>query len=424
MTYIYSPMCLACEHAGPAIRQAVESSKDTGIAVQYDERSVQSKEGISYMERFGLDSVPAVIVNDHAVRFEDFNGDTGRLGRLLNKSIADASQHKNPLALERGISGSAHGDTVKVVTSISNSGDEPVEASVSGGLCGGVRVVSGDISWHGIIGPGERHDVAYEAYVDAGVKSLPSQALTYRDSWGEHMIAGPETPVFSLKKLSMGAVFLAGLVAGINPCLLAIMAFVSAMALSAKSGRPGVMLNLLAFCVGLLSVYLLMGIGFLRLIEYTPSAGIALRAGIIVLLLALGGWALYDAYRTKKGGDRPSAFRSLLDRCRPLFRKFSLTANFALGGVFGLVKMPCIGGIYIAILGAIVESGETGSGLPYLAAYNVGIVLPVLALGTLLTLGLSPGKVDDFRRRHRVSLKLASGVILIGMAGGFLLNVV
>jgi cytochrome c biogenesis protein CcdA len=85
--------------------------------------------------------------------------------------------------------------------------------------------------------------------------------------------------------------------------------------------------------------------------------------------------------------------------------------------------MPCVGGVYVAILGAMAESNDVRSGLPYLTAYNLGVILPVLGLGALLVFGLSPGKVDEFRRRHRVSLKLVSGVILIMMAGGFIFNV-
>jgi cytochrome c biogenesis protein CcdA len=423
VAYIYSPLCSICEHSGPAIRKAVESSRDAGLSIQYEELAFSSREGMGYMQRFGLDSVPAVVIDDRVIRFEDFNGDTEKLGRLIKEGIADASNYVMPVALERRIY-RPEGDRVRVVTCISNAGQEPVEAEIKNGLCDGVNVVSGDAAWHGIVGPGERQYVAYEADVQGSVNSLPPQTLTYRDSHGDHIIVGYETPVFLLKKLSIGAVFIAGLVAGINPCLIAIMAFVSAMALSAKGGRLGVMLNLLSFCGGLLSIYLLMGIGFLRLIEYTPSIAVAMKMAIILLLVVLGIWAFYDAYRTKVAGDRPSLFKSFLDQYKPLYRRFSLAANFGLGGAFGLIKMPCIGGIYVGILGAIVEAGEVKSGLPYLAAYNLGIVMPVLALGALLTLGLSPVKVDDFRRRHRVMLKLVSGLILLAMAGGFILNII
>ena len=424
VTYIYSPMCSVCEHVVPVIHKTVESSKGEGITVQYEEISFRSKEGMAFMERFGLSSVPAVIVDDSAIRFEDFNGDTGKLKTILKDRIAEASHYKTPVVLQRRIQKSPDSDNVKVVTCVTNAGEEPVEVEVKGGLCEGVNVIGGDTSWKGTMMPGDKRYLTYEADVGGSVRSLPPQMLAYTDSMGEHSVVGQETPVFLLKKLSLAGVFLAGLVAGINPCLLAIMAFVSAMALSGKGNRLGVMLNLLAFCGGLMAIYLLMGIGFLKLIEYAPSVTLMLKAGIIILLIALAGWAFYDAYRTKTAGDRPSAFKSFLDRYKPVYRKFSLAANFGLGGAFGLIKMPCVGGIYVAILGAIVQAGEVKSSLPYLAAYNLGIILPVLALGALLTLGLSPGTVNKFRHRHRVTLKVVSGIILMLMATGFLLNII
>jgi cytochrome c biogenesis protein CcdA len=424
VAYIYSPSCSICEHSGPTIRNAVNDSKNAGLNVQYVEYSFSSKEGMGYMERFGLDSVPAVVIDDRAIRFEDFNGDFIKLGSLIRQGIEESSRYQRPVMLERKISRIPEKDTVNVVTGISNAGGEPVYATVRGGLCKGVSVVSGNASWQGRVMPGEKLYHTYEADVDGNVKTLPPQTLVYRDSAGEHFYVGQETPVFLLKKLSLAAVFLAGVVAGINPCLLAVMAFVSAMALSTRGRRLDIFFNLTAFCAGLLTIYLLVGIGFLRLIEHLPSVTAILKTGIILLLIGLAGFAFYEAYQLKKNPGRPSLFKSFIGRYKPQYNRFSLAANFGLGGAFGLIKMPCIGGVYIAILGAIVESSEARSGLAYLAAYNLGVVLPVLALGVLLVLGLSPGKVDDFRRRHRLVLKMATGLILMAMAAGFALNLI
>jgi cytochrome c biogenesis protein CcdA len=424
VTYIYSPSCSICEHAAPVIRNAVSDSKNAGLDVQYVEYSYGSKEGMGYMERFSLGSVPAVVVDDRAIRFEDFNGDFVKLGSLIRQGIGEASRYQRPVTLERRISRIPEKDTINVVTSVLNSGDEPVYATVGGGLGDGISVVSGSASWEGRVMPGEKVYHTYEADVDGNVKTLPAQTLVYEDSAGDHFYAGQETPVYLLKKLSMSAVFLAGLVAGINPCLLAVMAFVSAMALSMRGRRLDIVYHLLAFCGGLLSLYLIVGIGFLRIIERLPSVTAILKAAIVLLLIALAGFAFYEAYRLKKNTDRRSFFKSFLGRYRPLYNRYSLAANFGLGCAFGLIKMPCVGGIYIAILGAIVESSEARSGLIYLTAYNLGVVLPVLALGALLVLGLSPGRVDDFRKRHRFALKLATGVILVGMAGGFIFNII
>ena len=424
VAYIYSPSCSLCEHSGPVIRSAVNDSRNAGLDVQYAEYSYNSKAGRGYMGRFGLDSVPAVIIDDRTIRPEAFNGDTKKLGGLIGRGIEEAAHYRRPVTLERRISRVPEKDTVSVVTGISNAGCEPIYATVRGGLCEGVSVVSGDASWQGRVMPGEKVYHSYEADVDGNVKTLPPQTLEYTDSAGDHLSVGQETPVFLLKKLSMAAVFLAGVVAGINPCLLAVMAFISAMALSMGGRRLDIVFNLLAFCCGLLSIYLMVGIGFLRIIEHMPSATAILKAGIVLLLVALAAFAFYEAYQLKKDAGRRSFFKCFLDRYKPLYRRYSLAANFGLGGAFGLIKMPCVGGIYIAILGAIVESDEVRSGLLYLAAYNLGVVLPVLALGALLALGLSPGKVDDFRKRHRFALKITTGVILAGMAWGFIFNMI
>lgn len=424
VTYVYSPLCSACEHSGPSIRAAVNDSRNAGIDVRYEEYLFSSTEGKGYMERYGLDSVPAVIVNDRAIRPEDFGSDTKKLESLLKQSVSDAYHHKTPVSLERKITKNPEKETVSVVTSIANTGGEPVYATVRGGICGGVDVVGGETSWEGMVMPGEKRYLAYEADIARGVRSLPPQTLTYQDSLGEHSIVGRETPVFLLKKLSVAAVFIAGLIAGFNPCLLAVMAFVSAMALSMKGRRLDIIFNLLAFSAGLLCIYLLMGVGFLKLVESVPSVTATLKSGVVVLLIGLAAFAFYEAYRIKKNADRASLFKAFADRYKPLYKRYSLAASFGLGGAFGLIKMPCVGGIYVGILGAIAESGEVGRGLFYLVAYNLGIVLPVLALGALLVLGMSPEKVDRLRKKHRYALKVATGLILAAMAAGFILNVI
>ena len=50
--------------------------------------------------------------------------------------------------------------------------------------------------------------------------------------------------------------------------------------------------------------------------------------------------------------------------------------------------------------------------------------MPVLALGGLLTYGLSPAPLNPFRHRHRVELKVFNGLLLAAMAAGFALGVI
>lgn len=413
VVYIYSHGCTLCEHAGPVVKKAAADGHTDLVEYAFD-----SPEGRSYVRTFGIDTVPAMIVNGDIIRFEDYDGDTGKLDTLLRQKI---DQAKNcPLRLTRNVSRSRDG--IMVTTCVSNHGPETVKARLKGGICEGAEIVSGDQSWSGDIMPGAEQHITYLIKVNNNVRALPPQRLVYEDTRGSHDLLGPETPLVAYRRLSVAAAFLAGVVAGINPCLLAVMVFISTMTLSSEHKGRELAIDVCAFSVGLLSMYLLIGIGFLRLMHGAPSFGDSVRLAIIFLLVALAAWSLYDAYSVNKKPDKRSVFKSLIGRIKPLYARFGIAASFLLGAAFGLIKMPCVGGMYIAILGAIFDAGDVGSGIACLASYNVGIVLPVLVLGLLLTMGLSPEKVNDFRHKHRAAMKAVTGVLLVAMAAGLALN--
>jgi cytochrome c biogenesis protein CcdA len=93
-----------------------------------------------------------------------------------------------------------------------------------------------------------------------------------------------------------------------------------------------------------------------------------------------------------------------------------LGSYFLLGALFSLVKAPCVGAVYIAIIGIISSQGYASSGLIYLMMYNLGIVLPVLLLGVIMALGMSPEQVDNFRNNHKVAIRMITGATLIALA--------
>jgi cytochrome c biogenesis protein CcdA len=226
-----------------------------------------------------------------------------------------------------------------------------------------------------------------------------------------------------IAELSAPAVFMAGLVAGINPCLLAVMAFIAGTTLSTSGRRIGILTRILSFCAGLMAVYLLIGVGLMELVGRVPGLETGLKAAVVLILIGLALWSFVDAYRVKKGVESRS-FRAILERFHESYLRFGVPASFFIGAAFGLVKMPCIGGLYIAILGTILQAGQIAEGILYLIVYNLGVIAPVLALGALLTLGMSPGKVNRFRRRYRIELKAFNGVLLSAMAAGFAFGVI
>lgn len=211
------------------------------------------------------------------------------------------------------------------------------------------------------------------------------------------------------------AVFAAGLLAGFNPCLLAMLAFLASTMLATTSRRRGIMTMVAFFSLGTFVVYIIFGLGLFAFLQEKSTAAI-FRLLLAAILLILGLMQLEDARRLQSGGA--SLFR--VDWTKKYvygaIASRKLSSYFFLGALFSLVRAPCVGGMYVAIIGAISGQGSVSSGLFYLTIYNLGIALPVLILGGIIALGMSPEQVDKFRQIHRVAIRLITGITLIALA--------
>jgi len=224
-----------------------------------------------------------------------------------------------------------------------------------------------------------------------------------------------ENVLKDLTPSSIATVFAAGLLAGFNPCLLAILAFLASTVLT-SSGRRGDLSGMVAsFSLGIFVVYYIFGVGLIHILQETSTAA-AFRLVLAALLLVLGLMQMEDARRLNRGGD--SLFRAdwTMKYIQVALASRRLSSYFLLGALFSLVKAPCVGAAYIAIIDIISAQGYAPSGLIYLMMYNLGIVLPVLILGGIIALGMSPEQVDLFRHRHRAAIRMVTGATLIVLA--------
>ncbi len=80
--------------------------------------------------------------------------------------------------------------------------------------------------------------------------------------------------------------------------------------------------------------------------------------------------------------------------------------------------------VYFSLLDMLISRGEIAGGAAYLAVYNLGVVLPVLALGILLAFGLSPELVDELRERRRIEIRLVTGAVLLLIGLLIYLNII
>jgi len=224
-----------------------------------------------------------------------------------------------------------------------------------------------------------------------------------------------ENALQDLTVSSVASVFAAGLLAGFNPCLLAILAFLASSMLSGTGRRRDILTMVASFSLGIFAVYIIFGVGLFSILQ-EESTSAMFRAILAAVLQVLGIMQLEDARRLQSGGL--SLFRTDWTKkyVNSVIASRRLSFYFLLGALFSLVRAPCVGGIYIAIIGIISRQGFASSGMTYLMIYNLGIALPVLFTGGIIALGMSPEQVDHFRNKHRVAIRLLTGSTLLALA--------
>jgi cytochrome c biogenesis protein CcdA len=209
-------------------------------------------------------------------------------------------------------------------------------------------------------------------------------------------------------------VFAAGLLAGFNPCLLGILVFLAASVMSSSGRRRDLMMMIVSFSLGIFTMYFLFGLGMQHVLQARTAAD-GFRYALTFFLVVLGLMHVEDARRLNNGGH--SMFRTdwVMKYVEAGVNGKKLSSYFLIGALFSLVKAPCVGAVYLAILD-VISARSYAEGSVYLVFYNLGIVLPIILLGGLIALGTSPEQVDKFRKDYRAALRLVTGLALLALA--------
>jgi len=349
-----SPGCTKCA-AAQKVLDEIGQKEDLNITSYY----YYSNEGHAIIkEKKVKGDIPAIIIGERVIGYKDYNGDTELLKRLLMEAIA--SQMPGRLNNSTGISQEAllnHG------FNNSNNNNNAQNNNLSGQTGNG------------------------------------------------------KAPILNLQELSfysVAAVLGAGLVAGFNPCLLGILVFLAASVLSSNGRRRELMMMVVFFSLGIFTMYFLFGLGMQRLLQSEAVAAL-FRYVLTIFLVIIGLAHILDAEMLRRGED--SLFRTdwALKYFEAGVERRRYSSYFLIGALFSLVKAPCVVAIYLAILDLISEKSYL-EGAVYLAAYNLGVVLPILILGGFIALGMSPAQVDALRKDHRVTIRLLTGILLLALA--------
>lgn len=227
------------------------------------------------------------------------------------------------------------------------------------------------------------------------------------------------------QSFSLAAIVLAGLLDGINPCAFAVMVFiVSYLAVNkGLSQRRRILLGM-AFCGGVFTCYLLLGLGFSRiLVELQKFHG--LRTAILyaagslcILFAAAAAWDAIQARRRGAGAMRfgmPERFRNLSHRLirNEIGGGAMLLGAYGLGVVVSSLELVCTGQIYLPILVFINSSAAGARSLALLLAYNVAFILPLTAVLFIGVYCSDSKHLVAWGRKHAILIRAAIGILLL-----------
>lgn len=198
----------------------------------------------------------------------------------------------------------------------------------------------------------------------------------------------------------------------INPCAFAVLIFLILYLMTMKSRRYMLLIGLLYIAV-IFIVYYLAGLGLLSFIHSIALTKLFYYVAA-VLAIIFGLINVKDFFWYGKGISLaiPENKKEILKK---YIMKASIPAAIVLGVLVALFELPCTGGVYLAIISLLADKETWFQAAMYLVLYNLIFVLPLIVILFAVYFGLPPEKVEKWRQEQKKWMRLAIGLVLIGL---------
>ncbi len=220
----------------------------------------------------------------------------------------------------------------------------------------------------------------------------------------------------------------AGLIDGLNPCAFATLVFfISYLAFTGRRGRDILFVGL-AFALGVFLTYLLVGLGLLKAIQslgFFTALGRWVYLGTALLCIVLAALTFRDFFKARKGKAGEMTLKLPLRLRRRIhqviregaqMRAFVGVAFFT-GFVVSLIELACTGQVYLPTIVYVLSQPELAArAFFYLVLYCLMFILPLVVVFVLSYFGTTSEQLGRFVNRHTAAIKLATGVVFVGLA--------
>ncbi len=218
-------------------------------------------------------------------------------------------------------------------------------------------------------------------------------------------------------KWMLPLVSVAALIDSINPCAFGILLLTIAFLLSLQKTRASILKIGSVYILGLVMVYLLIGLGILQALHLFNTPHFMAKVGAL-LLIVLGGINLINEF-FPSFSIKLRIPRAAHTKMASLMNKASLPAVFLLGALVGLCEFPCTGGPYLMVLGLLHDQGTYLTGVGYLLLYNLIFILPLIVILLIASDNALLVKVQAWKKSETNNMRRWGGAAMIVL--GFLI---
>ena len=219
-----------------------------------------------------------------------------------------------------------------------------------------------------------------------------------------------------MAEINLPLIIGAALIDGINPCAFGVLIFLLAYLAKTAKTKAKMFLNGMIYIFAVFITYLVVGLLLLPVIRGLGKLTSAIYVGIAVLIILVGLIEVKDFFWYGRWFTL-GIFPSEVKRIKIYVKKVSdkPTTAFALGVFIALVELPCTGAVYVAVLTLMSLSGLTLKHVTFLIIYNLIFVLPLVVILAAVVKGISTERFEAWRQKNKKWMRLAIGLVLIGL---------
>ena len=220
---------------------------------------------------------------------------------------------------------------------------------------------------------------------------------------------------------TLGLVLGSAAIDSINPCAIGVLILMISVILGGKNSVRRMLTLGGLYIFAIFATYLLAGFGLLYFLGSIPlfvTEYISIAVGTIIVLLGLVEIKDYFWYGRGFSLGIPLMFTNKIHQ---MAKNISVPGVMVTGAFVAGVELPCTGAPYLAII-AILSTNFNFTALLLLILYNIVFVMPLIVILLLVAGGTKLPAVKAWKQETRGVMRLAIGLLLIGL--GWLLMLI